>query len=281
MEAAVWGERVRVNDPISVITVTRGRLVLLHRAMASVQAQDYGGEIEHLIIVDDDEATVRGLIPRSSVPGRSHSVYDVRRPASDGGVGAVYPRLARLLNVGIHRAASPWIAFLDDDNEFESDHLSSLRRFADATGCDAVHSARQMLWPDGSPYLEQRFPGPGSDSEQARIYRLLCDRGVCEPGSHVVRDRVDAGATEYRNSTVIRASDPVMLVDQNLWLIRRELLLRTPIPEEFSDQNVADNTCPDDLMVEALVRAGVEISTNGRPSVRYYLGGISNQVRRD
>lgn len=270
-----------MNDPISVITVTRGRLRLLRRAMASVRAQDYDGEIEHLVVVDDDEVTLRGLVPGAASPGRSHIAYDFRRPATDDGEGAVYPRLARLLNVGIHRATSPWVAFLDDDNEFEPDHLSSLRRFAVATGHDAVHSARQMLWPDGSPYLEARFPGPGSDLEQARIYALLCERGVCEPGSHVVRDRVDPGATEYRNSTVMQASDPVLLVDQNLWLIRRELLLRTPIPEEFTDQDLADHTCPDDLMVEALVRAGVEISTNGRPTVRYYLGGISNQVHRD
>jgi hypothetical protein len=47
---------------------------------------------------------------------------------------------------------------------------------------------------------------------------------------------------------VIRAEDPVALVDQSVWLVRRELLLRLPIPETFTEAEHLANTTPDDKL---------------------------------
>jgi hypothetical protein len=69
--------------------------------------------------------------------------------------------------------------------------------------------------------------------------------------------------------------DPIFLVDQNLWLISKEILTSFPIPEIFSAIEIANNTCPDDKMLEHLMDNGVEIRSNELPTVRYYLGGIS------
>jgi hypothetical protein len=46
---------------------------------------------------------------------------------------------------------------------------------------------------------------------------------------------------------VIRAEDPVALVDL-VWLVRRELLLRLPIPETFTEAEHLANTTPDDKL---------------------------------
>jgi hypothetical protein len=73
----------------------------------------------------------------------------------------------------------------------------------------------------------------------------------------------------------MQSADPVFLVDQNLWLVRRDLLLENPIPEEWSEEDIEANTCPDDRMLEVLVRAKVPITSSGLPTVRYYVGGIS------
>lgn len=270
-------------DPISVVTLTRGRLSQLRRAMHSVRSQDYQGSLEHVIVVDDDAQTFEAVDCGARTSAYSVVPLLVPRPTADAGLPAdgdasVYPRLARLLNMGIRRASSPWIAFLDDDNEYEPGHLSDLRRFAEDSGSPAVHSARQMLWADGTPYCEPRFPGPGCPAEQARIYALLCEREVCEPGTNIVRDRIDPVQSSFRNSTVFRPDDPVFLVDQNLWLVQRDVLLETPIPEGFTPRDLAQNTCPDDKMLEALSRAGILIASNGAPTVKYYLGGVSNRV---
>jgi len=266
---------------VTVITVTRGRPDLLVRAMASVAHQDHDGVVEHLVVVDDDPGTLAALALREPVPRRPVRV-EARGPVASRQEGArsfVYPHLARLLNVGISSARSPWVAFLDDDNEFEPDHISSLLALARKLGSPAVHSARAFVWPDGTPYLERHLPSAPTREEGERLYEVLCRRGVWVRDTNIVLDRVDGGAgADASNSTVMDDDDPVFLVDQNLWLVRRELLLAVPVPEDFSAMDIAENTCPDDKMLAALIAAGMEIRSTGRPTVRYTVGGggISN-----
>lgn len=273
-----------MHEPISVITLTRDRPSTLRRALSSVRTQAYEGPIEHLVVVDDDERTMLDLVKDGlSTHHRSVVPVLVRRPPEEADdrsddPRSIYPRLARLLNIGIRQASSKWIAFLDDDNEYEPDHLSQLMALASASGSPAVHSARQMVWADGTPYLERLFPGPMPVEERARIYELMCARGVWERGTNVLRDRVDPGQTAFRSSTVIGPKDPIFLVDQNVWLLRRDLLLKTPIPELFTEEEFGNNVCPDDKLLQALCKRGVEIISNGAPTVRYYLGGVSNRA---
>jgi glycosyltransferase involved in cell wall biosynthesis len=267
-------------EAISVITLTRHRQAALNRAIASVHNQSYGGRIEHIVIIDDDPATAASLEKYSSCAKRCLTwTLESRLPIEKvrgHERSSVYPRLSRLLNRGVLRAASPWIAFLDDDNEYEPDHLSSLMDCARVHGSPAVHSVRRVFWQDGSPYLEPLFPGASSVEEGARIYDLMCEKGVWVRGTNILRDRVDPLQTTFRNSTVLRVTDPVFLVDQNLWLISRDVLIRFPIPEQFSEREICENTCPDDKMLEVLVRNGVPIVSSNLPTVRYYLGGVSN-----
>ena len=272
---------------VTVVTVTRGRAEMLRRAMASVDRQDYDGVVEHLIVVDDDRQTLQSLVRWESrvqrpVTIEAQGAVPARR---EGARAFVYPHLARLLNVGISRASFPWVAFLDDDNEFEPDHVSSLVALAHETGARAVHSGRAFVWPDGTPYLERYLPSAATLEEGQRLYELLCRRGVWVRDTNIVLDRVDSGVGfDALNSTVMDDGDPVFLVDQNLWLVQRDLLLDVPVPEDFTPAEIDQNTCPDDKMLAALTAAGVEIHSTGRPTVRYTVGGngISNggHVRR-
>jgi glycosyltransferase involved in cell wall biosynthesis len=273
-----------MTEPITVVTLTRERPRLLERALASVAAQDHPGEVEHLVVVDDDPRTHELLTGRAGTERRPLRVHlEPRPPAERGAQGddraTQYPRCARLLNRGVQLARSPWIAFLDDDNAYEPEHLRLLAACARETGAPAVHSGRQILWPDGSPYLEERFPHATTPEEGERIHELLCRRGAWVRGTNLLLDRVDPEQTTFNNSTVMGEGDPLFLVDQNVWLVRRELLLRHPVPESFSAAEIAANTCPDDKLLERFVRAGVAIATNGRPTVRYFLGGMSTPPR--
>jgi glycosyltransferase involved in cell wall biosynthesis len=272
------------GEAISVITLTRNRQPALKRAIASVRNQSYEGTVEHIVMIDDDPATEKWLERYPNCPNRPLIwSLEPRLPVEKEHAyerRSVYPRLARLLNRGVRRASSSWIAFLDDDNEYEANHLSSLMECAHTHGSRAVHSVRRVFWQDGSPYLEALFPGASSIEEGTRIYQLMCEKGVWIRGTNILRDRVDPRQISFRNSTVLEPGDPVFLVDQNLWLISRDILMRFPIPEEFSEREISENTCPDDKMLELFVRNGIPIVSSNLPTVRYYLGGISNGDER-
>jgi len=271
-------------DSVGVITVTSGRPRVLRRAMASVRAQDHVGQIEHVIVVDDDPATVEALADVPDHPGLRTTVVPVPRPADErdeppGDKRRFYPRQARLLNVGVRAASTEWVAFLDDDNEFEPDHLSSLVGTARTHGVDVAHSGRTMWHTDGSPYLEETWHTVSDPAEAARIFGVMCDKGVRVRGTNLLLDRADPlpPGAEFRTSSVIRAQDPVTLVDQNVWLVRRDLLLKLPVPETFTEAEHQANTAPDDKILQTLLANSVRIVRTGRPTVRYYLGGISNR----
>lgn len=272
---------VATVDAITVVTVTRRRIPLLRRAMKSVIDQDFDGLVEHLVVVDDDTETVSALDATGRQPNRPLSVLPARQAEAErtDHRAFVYPRLAQLLNLGIGSARTDWIAFLDDDNEFEPNHVSSLVATVSISGAEAVHSARALVWPDGTPYLEPCLPSAATLEEGQRQYELLCEREVWVRGTNVLLDRVDRDANQASlNSTVMTDGDPMFLVDQNLWLISRDILIANPIPEIYDAEDIAANTCPDDKMLAALVRAQVAIGASGLPSVRYTVGGggISN-----
>lgn len=96
---------------ISVITPTwqRARL-LLNRCVPSVAAQDYDGEIEHVIVSDGPDPALAG------VPGVTF--LPEHRAAPNRGIWA---RLH-----GTRLATGDLIAYLDDDNAWRPGHLSLL-----------------------------------------------------------------------------------------------------------------------------------------------------------
>jgi glycosyltransferase involved in cell wall biosynthesis len=91
---------------VSVVIPTKGRPQLLRRALASVQAQDYDGAIECIVVFDGEEPSDPGLPFRPDRPIRL--ITNDRAP---GPAGAY--------NAGIARADADLIAFLDDDDEWE------------------------------------------------------------------------------------------------------------------------------------------------------------------
>lgn len=270
------------TEDVTVVTVTRGGTPSLRRAALSVRRQAFPGPVTHLIVLDDGDPPEGLLDDLPPEPGRSIRFAVVRRPDSErGAAGAtrasVYPRLSRLFNTGARLATTTWLSYLDADNEYEQDHLASLLRHARGDGTSAVHSGRSILSGDGTPYLRPVFPWAADEASGRRIHALLTERGVWVDGN-VLLDRVDAGPPTFRNSTVMTATDPTFLVDQSVWLLDRQLVLRHPFPEHFTEQEISENTCPDDKFLEGLVRAGVPITSTGRPTVRYYLGGVSNSL---
>jgi hypothetical protein len=174
----------------AVVVPTVGRPTL-ERALRSVFDQDFPGTIQVLVGVDawpgGDRARLEALAA-SAPPNRSLLVFDpgystsTRRggftPAGTGGA---------LRTVLSYLAHSRLVAYLDDDNWWAPDHLSSLVRAA--RGRDWAYSLRWYADGSGKPLCVDAWESVGPD---AGAYAgkfggfvdpscLLIDKVACEP----------------------------------------------------------------------------------------------------
>lgn len=242
---------------VTAVTLTRYRPVEVQRAMRSVRAQQAGVPVEHLVLIDDNPEIEAALAPVAGDFPDCTVRYVPREPDEVSGPG----RASRLRNLGVQLAAHPWVAFLDDDNEWTPDHLASLLELAERTGSRAVYCEVALLTVAGEPYLEPRWPWAGSREEAEESYRRCVERGVCVPGSNVIHDRPDVHDVP---------------VDSSAWLLRRDLLLEVPFTERFSATDARDLISEDDKLFHELRQRGERLACTGKPTLRYYLGGYSN-----
>jgi GT2 family glycosyltransferase len=174
-------------------------------------------------------------------------------------------RLAHARAVGVRHAATDLVAFLDDDNEFEPDHIGSLvEAITEDPSLMAVHSWRMILEADGSPYLRPESPWEGDPELARRDYQEFVDTGVWVPGTNLMRDRVD------RNT-----------VDFSCWVLRRELLDLVPFRLAYSPQERAHRLGEDVAFCFDLSHHRIPVGCVQRHSVRYYLGGFTTSGRRE
>jgi len=137
----------RIEPSVSAVIPTVNRPHLVGRAVRSALAQTLD-EIEVIVVVDGpDEATVQAL----------RHIHDARLrvktlPLNLGPGGA--------RNAGVSEARSPWIAFLDDDDEWFPQKLETQFRAAQQSAClypiiscrFIAHSkVGDFLWPRREP----------------------------------------------------------------------------------------------------------------------------------
>jgi tetratricopeptide (TPR) repeat protein len=127
---------------VTVITPTIGTRYL-PQAIESVQAQTYP-LLEHLVVADGPEhhEAVRACLPRQP----RHPVHLLMLPQNTGGGGfnghRVYGATPNLVN-------GRFVAFLDEDNWFEPDHIASLMARISAEGLDWAYALRRLVTVDG------------------------------------------------------------------------------------------------------------------------------------
>ncbi len=116
---------------VSVVIPTKGRALLLLRAVRSVLDQHYR-DLELIVVVDDDAVTEKQLAlvddPRLRV---------IVNPESLGA------NLAR--NVGAQAALGPWVAFLDDDDEWLPTKLERQLALVKPDAQDVIVASRTLV----------------------------------------------------------------------------------------------------------------------------------------
>lgn len=248
---------------VTAITLTRHRPQLVQRAIASVRAQRTSFPVRHLVLIDDCRETQETLRARDE---RAEGLEILFMPRSEGEFSGP-ARSSRLRNFGVRRATTRWIAFLDDDNEWAPDHLRTLVECALAHGTRAAHSHVALVHPDGRPYLEPLWPWAHTREEAERIYAQRVAQRVIAPGSNVVGG--DVGLHE----------PPLETPDTSSLLLERELLLEVPFEEEFTEDDARDFVGEDVKLFRALVARREPLACTRRPTLRYRLGGYSNDPR--
>lgn len=114
-----------VGPLVSVVIPTYNRPALLLRAIESARRQTHAN-LEIIIVDDASSEDVRPLIDNFNDPRIRCLRHDVNR----GGAAA--------RNTGIQAAVGEYIAFLDDDDQWELAKTEEQLQILEAGGCDAV-----------------------------------------------------------------------------------------------------------------------------------------------
>jgi glycosyltransferase involved in cell wall biosynthesis len=254
-----WNVDVPVaNSLVTVVTPTYDRIDMLNQCVASVLAQSYR-PIDHVIVGDGcpalDEARPELLAVNPEL-----QIVNLDRGQDVPGYGP--SRIARARNAGTRRAAGALVAHLDDDNEWEPDHVATLVEALARRPEAAMAISHRLLLVEGvMPYLLPCHPWSPDLFTGRQVWQEYSRMGIYQSGSPVMRDRVSF--SEERDVTA----------DTNEMLVRREVHDMFPFVERFPDVLREAMLGEDDIFCEQVYRQGWRVVSSGQPTLRFRIGG--------
>ena len=143
---------VREKPSVVVLTPTTGAPVL-EDAIESVLSQDYNGKLHHHIVIDGQENNREYFLRQRTF--EKHEKFDCIKHTylydnvgKDGFNGQrIYASFPHLLNYD-------YILFLDEDNFFSKNHVSSLVGLIEANNYDWAYSLRNITHKNGTFFAE-------------------------------------------------------------------------------------------------------------------------------
>jgi glycosyltransferase involved in cell wall biosynthesis len=230
---------------VSVILPTRGRPDLVRTALASIVGQTYPGQIEVLVVHDQEP-------PQAGLAGLSEPGRHVRALANSH-----TPGLPGSRNTGIGLASGEFLASCDDDDVWHPAKLQAqIGRLLDQPDLLVVGSGMRLMLPDGKiislPARAERIS-----------YRLLLRNRVKELHSSTLVMRRDAFAKAGLYDEVI----PNGYAEDYDWILRAARVGRigavlTPLADIRKDSG---SWWPGDAAVTA---AGLEYLLAKHPEIR-------------
>jgi dTDP-4-amino-4,6-dideoxygalactose transaminase len=248
---------------ITVIILTHGRPERLTRALESVVRQDYGGPLR--VLVFGDNAPYVGEITRSFtgkllIESLSVNGWDPRPDQS------TFERVALLRNMALDLVETSLVCFLDDDNTWEPNHVTSLVEAMRATGAPVAHSWRRLLREDGSEWIPDDFPwlppGPASHA----VFETYLRHGVFSYEDSIVRDV----------ASLCVAEGDIGMVDLGEWMFERTVLNIVGFDSIVTPADLAARVGEDDKLLSRLRTLGIPVACSTTPTLLYRLGGFSN-----
>lgn len=249
---------------ITVIIVTHGKRSTLELALASVDAQNYPGRVQVLILKNEVDSNQKVSVDYSAR-------FPFAREISIQAQGfwqncPTVARIARLRNVALEFVTSPLVCFLDDDNVWDSHHLSSLWQTMATERVPAAHSWRRLVNPNGADWQGDCFPWLPSGTTERHRYNIYLEHGLFSAGSNIVKDTV---------SLPIEGEDFGM-VDMGEWLLETALIQQLRFFTTYSKSEIATMFGEDDKLLKCLRELGVDTACSNQETLTYHLGGMSN-----
>lgn len=260
---------------VCVVVLTTGARDTLIDALRSLARQTFRGQVTVLLVCDgqhESVARVPNLLATAQLPPelelRTITVDLARNEPQD--LWGTFARVASLRNVALDQATAPLLAFLDDDNAWEPQHLSALARLAARTRALAVHSWRRLVAAGGEPCVPDTFPWLPDPVTAASRFALLTAAGVFRPGSDLVRDCASIPAATGHGTT-----DHGM-VDLGEWLFDRRLFDVVRFETRWTTDEVTARVGEDDKLLRRLRELLIPVHCTREASLRYRLGGFTN-----
>jgi glycosyltransferase involved in cell wall biosynthesis len=126
---------------VTIVVCTYNRAELLRDTLESLAALDTGGEFRYeLVVVDNASTDNTAAVIAEAARGATFSLRGVHEPRA----GVSFAR-----NRGIQEAASPWIAFFDDDQVADPHWLRELMAMAREKNVRCVGGANHLRLPHG------------------------------------------------------------------------------------------------------------------------------------
>ncbi|MBW4645046.1 MAG: class I SAM-dependent methyltransferase [Goleter apudmare HA4340-LM2] len=130
---------------VSVITPVTGN-PLMKQAIQSVQDQDYP-HIEHLIVIDGQEREAAARAILEEIKFKKPQTHVLCLPYATGKDGF---NGHRIYGMSPFFAQGDYLAFLDEDNWYETNHISSLVQVVEEKQLDWAYSLRKIVNADGT-----------------------------------------------------------------------------------------------------------------------------------
>lgn len=249
---------------VSVLIVSNRSASLLMEAIRSIDNQDFNGPI-HVAIVGDNPMWLPGDLPQSLPSGTLIDSFRVISSESFQALPTV-ERVARLRNAALAFVRGKYVCFLDDDNRWQSNHLSSLVELMRSTGISAVHSWRQLVDKKGDPWIPDRFPWGHDSQRSSSLYKLFVSAGVIDLRSNIFRDAIGLNM----EGEIIDA------VDMGAWLFDARIFDTLRFETAYTNWEVANSVTEDDKLLATIRRQNIAVACSKIPSLIYRLGGYSN-----
>ena len=221
---------------ISIITPTTGSSVL-KKAVQSVLSQEYS-DIEYYIFIDGKEREARTLALLEELGPRDPRLHTITLPHATGIDGF---NGHRIFGASPYLARRDFIAWLDEDNWWDRNHLASLLNMLIEHNLDWTYSMRKIVDQDGNFIIND-------DCENLGIWKACIG--------------------DFRH------------VDTSCYLLKRmDALALSPIwYKQFRD---ASTHTPDAIICNKLIEYNTKFGTPGLYSTNYLLGGTERSVRED